>query len=521
MTKVYVPLDASARSVGADEVAEALAKVPGVEVVRNGSRGLLWLEPMIEVATASGRIAYGPVSAADVPSLVASDLLAGGAHALRLGLTDELPYLKRQERLTFARCGIIDPLDLADYEAHGGLRGLDAALRLTPSEIVDVVTRSGLRGRGGAAFPTGVKWKTALETKATQKYVVCNADEGDSGTFSDRMILEGDPFVLIEGMIIAGLAIGATRGFVYLRSEYPDAERLFVRAIAVAEKAGLLGPRVRGTDHAFFLELRRGAGSYVCGEETALLESLEGKRGEVRFRPPVPAVAGLFGKPTALNNVNTFASVPIILDRGADFYRDYGVGRSRGTVAFQLGGNVKHGGLVEKAMGLTLRELIHDFGGGTASGRPVRAVQVGGPLGAYLPASELDTPLDYEALAEKQALLGHGGVVVFDDTVDMAKMARFALEFCAVESCGKCTPCRVGSRRGVELVDNLIKSSRSRTAPAPEPTPARELAILRDLCETMTHASLCALGGLTPYPVESALRHFPEDFGLARNGQQP
>jgi formate dehydrogenase iron-sulfur subunit len=506
MTKVYVPLDASARSVGADAVAAALAKVPGVEIVRNGSRGLLWLEPMVEVATPAGRIAYGPVSAADVPALVEAGLLEGGSHALRLGPTEEIPYLKQQERLTFARCGVIDPLDLADYEAHGGLRGLDAALARTPAEIVEIVTRSGLRGRGGAAFPTGVKWKTALEAPAAQKYVVCNADEGDSGTFSDRMLMEGDPFLLIEGMIIAGLAIGATRGFVYLRSEYPDAERIFLRAIAIARDAGLLGDRVRGKDRAFHLELRRGAGSYVCGEETALLESLEGKRGEVRFRPPMPAVAGLFGMPTALNNVNTFASVPVILDRGPDFYRDYGVGRSRGTVAFQLGGNVKRGGIVEKAMGLTLRELIYEYGGGTASGRPVRAVQVGGPLGAYLPASELDTPLDYEALSEKQALLGHGGVVVFDDTVDMAKMARFALEFCAVESCGKCTPCRIGSRRGVELIDNLLKSNRK----------DRELAILRDLCETMTHASLCALGGLTPYPVESALRHFPEDFGHER-----
>jgi formate dehydrogenase iron-sulfur subunit len=509
MTKVYVPLDASARSVGADAVAAALAKIPGVELVRNGSRGLMWLEPMIEVATPAGRIAYGPVSAGDVPGLVEAGLLEGGAHALRLGPTEEIPYLKQQERLTFARCGLIDPLDLAEYEAHGGLRGLDAALARTPAEIVDIVTRSGLRGRGGAAFPTGVKWKTALEASAAQKYVVCNADEGDSGTFSDRMLMEGDPFVLIEGMIIAGLAIGATRGFVYLRSEYPDAERVFGRAIAIAKEAGLLGDRVRGQDRAFHLELRRGAGSYVCGEETALLESLEGKRGEVRFRPPVPAVSGLFGMPTALNNVNTFASVPIILDRGPDFYRDYGVGRSRGTVAFQLGGNVKRGGIVEKAMGLTLRELIYDYGGGTASGRPVRAVQVGGPLGAYLPESELDTPLDYEALAEKQALLGHGGVVVFDDTVDMAKMARFALEFCALESCGKCTPCRIGSRRGVELIDSLLKSKR-------QGAPNRELGILRDLCDTMTNASLCALGGLTPYPVESALRHFPEDFRVER-----
>ncbi|MFO0668610.1 MAG: NADH-quinone oxidoreductase subunit NuoF [Polyangiaceae bacterium] len=506
MTKVYVPLDATARSVGADDVADALSRVPGLEIVRNGSRGMCWLEPLVEVETARGRVAYGPVSVDDVPGLVAAGFSAGGDHPLRLGLTEEIPYLAKQERLTFARVGLIDPLSLADYEAHGGLRGLAAALTMKPADIVDVVTRSGLRGRGGAAFPTGIKWKTVLDTPADQKYVVVNADEGDSGTFSDRMIMEGDPFVLLEGMIICGLAVGATRGFVYLRSEYPDAERVFSRAIAIAREAGLLGPSIRGSGHAFDVELRRGAGAYVCGEETALLESLEWKRGVVRFRPPVPAVSGLLGKPTALNNVNTFASVPIILDRGADFYRDFGVGKSRGTVAFQLGGNVKRGGLVEMAMGITLRELVEDFGGGTASGRPIRAVQVGGPLGAYLPASELDTPLDYEALAEKNALLGHGGVVVFDDTVDMAKMARFAMEFCAVESCGKCTPCRVGSRRGVELIDKLVRSQRRET----------EVAVLRDLCDTMTQASLCALGGLTAYPVESALRHFPEDFGLPR-----
>lgn len=502
--KVFVPLDSSARSVGADAVAAAIAREPAARVVRQGSRGLMWLEPLVEVETDEGRIAYGPVQAGDVASLLAADMLRGGAHPLRLGRTEDIPYLKRQERLTFARVGIIDPLDLADYEAHGGFRGLRAALSMRGEEIVDVVTRSGLRGRGGAAFPTGIKWKTVLETDASQKYIVCNADEGDSGTFSDRMIMEGDPFVLIEGMIIAGLAVGATRGFVYLRSEYPQAERIFLDAIARAQSQGYLGDSVCGSRSAFHLELRRGAGSYVCGEETALLESLEGKRGVVRYRPPVPAVSGLFGKPTVVNNVNTLASVPIILDRGAEFYRDYGMGRSRGTVAFQLGGNIKRGGIVEKALGLTLRELLYDYGGGSASGRPIRAVQIGGPLGAYLPESEFDTPLEYEALAAKQALLGHGGVVAFDDTVDMAKMARFAMEFCAIESCGKCTPCRIGSRRGVELMDKLQKSARPRT----------EERLLRDLCDTMTHASLCALGGLTAYPVESALRHFPEDFRL-------
>jgi formate dehydrogenase iron-sulfur subunit len=506
-TTVYVPRDAAARSVGADAVAAAIVSEAerrrlAVRVVRNGSRGLLWLEPLVEVATQKGRVAYGPVAASDVPGLYDAGFLEGRPHRLAHGPTAQIPYLARQERVTFARVGLTDPLDIADYEANGGGRGLRAALERAPAAIVDEVTRAGLRGRGGAAFPTGIKWKTVLDTPAAQKYVVCNADEGDSGTFSDRMLIEGDPFLLIEGMTIAGLAVGATRGYVYLRSEYPDAERAFAAALEVARRVGYLGPDILGRGRQFDITLRRGAGSYVCGEETALLESLEGKRGEVRYRPPLPAVAGLFGQPTALNNVVTFASVPGILAGGADAYRDLGMGRSRGTLAFQLAGNIKCGGLVEKAFGVTLGELIHDYGGGTKSGRPVRAVQVGGPLGAFLTARQLDLPLDYEAFAQVGAIVGHGGIVVFDDTVNMADMARYAMEFCAIESCGKCTPCRIGATRGVEVIDRLR---------AGKPGQA---ALLRDLCDTMTNASLCAMGGLTPSPVLSALDQFPEDFGL-------
>ncbi len=514
--RLFVPGDSAALSVGADEVAHALAAETArrgarVDLVRNGSRGMLWLEPLVEVTTPAGRVAYGPVSAADVPGLLDAGLLAGGAHRLRLGLTEELPYLKRQERLTFARIGVTDPLSLSEYEALSGWRGLRAALGLSGAEVVDRVTRSGLRGRGGAGFPTGIKWKTVLDTPADRKYVVCNADEGDSGTFSDRMVMEGDPYLLIEGMTIAGVALGATHGYIYLRSEYPDAERILLAALERAEKAGFLGENVLGSGKAFHLALRRGAGSYVCGEETALLESLEGKPGIVRYRPPVPAVAGLFGKPTALNNVISFASVPVILEKGPDFYRDFGMGRSRGTLPFQLAGNVKRGGLVEKAFGLTLRELIEDYGGGTASGRPVRAVQVGGPLGAFLPVSALDVPLDYEALAAQGGILGHGGVVVFDDTVDMAALARYAMEFCAIESCGKCTPCRIGSTRGVEVIDRLVAGKRRE----------QQVTLLKDLCETMVQASLCALGGMAPYPVLSAIEHFPEDFGLTQKDVAP
>src|SRR5271169_1644741 len=506
--KIYVPGDAAALSVGAEAVAKAMAdqiasRRLDATVVRNGSRGMFWLEPLVEVETPRGRIAYGPVTADEVPGLFDAGFLDGKPHRLHLGVTDEIPYMKRQERLTFARCGVTDPLSLSDYMGHGGYRGLERALKLTPQEIVEEVVNSGLRGRGGAGFPTGIKWRTVLATNADQKYIVCNADEGDSGTYADRMIMEGDPFVLIEGMTIAGFAVGATGGYIYIRSEYPHAFRQLRRAIAIAYKNGYLGHNVAGSGKRFDLEPRMGAGAYICGEETSLLESLEGKRGQIRFKPPLPAIKGLFGQPTVVNNVISLATVPIILDRGAQFYRDFGVGKSRGTLTIQLAGNIKRGGLVEKAFGLTLREAIYDFGGGTASGRPLRAVQVGGPLGAYIPASQFDTPIDYEAFTEIGALLGHGGIVVFDDTVDMAKMARYAFEFCALESCGKCTPCRIGSTRGVETMDRIIRGDDR----------ASNLEVLEDLCHTMKFGSLCALGGFTPYPVMSALTHFPEDFG--------
>jgi formate dehydrogenase iron-sulfur subunit len=509
---VYVPIDASALSLGAEAVAKAIAAETSrrgidVRIVRNGSRGMYWLEPLVEVETADGRVAYGPVQVEDVPSLFDADFLHAGQHALALGPTESIDYLKRQQRLTFARVGVVDPRSLDDYCAHGGYRGLANALRMSSADIVQTVLDSGLRGRGGAAFPAGIKWKTCLDAPADQKYIVCNADEGDSGTFSDRMIMEGDPFVLIEGMTIAGITVGATRGYIYLRVEYPHAQRALLAAIAAAESAGYLGDDVGGSGKAFHLEVRMAGGAYICGEETSLLESLEGKRGQVRFKPPLPAIQGLFGKPTVINNVVTLASAPIILDQGAGYYRDYGTGKSRGTLPIQLAGNLKRTGLVELAFGATLRELIDDFGGGTASGRPVRAVQVGGPLGAYIPASQLDTPMDYEAFAAIGGMLGHGGVVVFDDTVDMAAQARYAMEFCAIESCGKCTPCRIGSTRGVEVIDRLLAGNAIERE--------RNEMLLRDLCQTMIAGSLCALGGMAPFPVLSALDHFHEDFAGA------
>ncbi len=516
--RVFVPCDSAALAVGADEVAATLAAVcarrgVAVDIVRNGSRGMFWLEPMVEVATPAGRVAYGPVHADDIAALLDAGLLDGGPHALCHGLTEHMPYLARQERLTFARMGVIDPLSLADYEVHGGWAGLRRALTLDGAGVVQEVLDSGLRGRGGAAFPAGIKWRTVLQAPAAQKYVVCNADEGDSGTYSDRMTMEGDPYLLIEGLAIAAVAVGATRGFIYVRAEYPHAIATLNEAIARASAAGFLGERVCGSGHALHLEVRKAAGSYVCGEETAMLESLGGRRGIVRAKPPLPAVAGLFGQPTLIHNVISLASVPVILARGAAFYRDFGMGRSRGTLPFQLAGNIRHGGLVEKAFGLTLRALLHDFGGGTRSGRPIKAVQVGGPLGAYVPESQWDVPLDYEAYTAMGATLGHGGIVVHDDTADMAQLARYAMEFCAIESCGKCTPCRIGSTRGVEVIDRITSH------PGGQPQQQAQVHLLRDLCDTLLHGSLCAMGGMTPYPVLSALDHYPADFGITAESQ--
>jgi len=505
--RVFIPRDAGAVAVGADDVAAAVAATARarsieVDLVRTGSRGLYWLEPMVEVATAAGRVAYGPVMAADAAGLLEAALI-DSTHPLRLGLVDDIPWLKRQTRLTFARCGVIDPRSLEDYRVHGGCRGIERAVALGAAATVEELVQSGLRGRGGAGFPTGIKWRTVAQTAAPQKYIVCNADEGDSGTFADRMIMAGDPFALIEGMAIAGFATGASKGYVYIRSEYPHAIAAMTAACSAARRGGLLGRGVAGSAHDFDIEVRVGAGAYVCGEETSLLESIEGKRGVVRAKPPLPAHRGLFGKPTVINNVLSLATAPVILEKGAGFYQHFGVGKSRGTMPIQLAGNVKHGGLFETAFGVTLGELVDDIGAGTLTGRPVRAVQVGGPLGAYFPRALFDTPFDYEAFAARDGLIGHGGIVVFDDSVDMAKQARFAMEFCAIESCGKCTPCRIGSTRGVETIDRIMRGENR----------AANLDVLADLCNTMKFGSLCALGGFTPYPVMSALTHFPDDFG--------
>jgi formate dehydrogenase iron-sulfur subunit len=508
--RIFVPRDAAALAVGADEVAVAIADAArnagiAVEITRTGSRGMVWLEPLVEVERGGGvRHGFGPLEAGDVEALVAAGFFTGGAaeHAKALGPVEEIDFFKRQTRLTFARCGVIDPLSLEAYRAHGGYKGLERALSLGADGIIDEMTKSGLRGRGGAGFPTGIKWKSAADAPGLRKYIVCNADEGDSGTFADRMIMEGDPFLLIEGMTIAGLAVGATKGFIYVRSEYPHAIATLNAAIATARGARLLGARVADSAHAFDIEVRVGAGAYVCGEETALLESIEGKRGLVRAKPPLPVHKGLFGCPTVINNVLSLVAAPFILSQGAKAYADFGTGRSRGTMPIQLAGNVKHGGLFETAFGITLGELVDTIGGGTATGRAVRSVQVGGPLGAYFPRALFGTPFDYEAFTAAGGLIGHGGVVVFDDTVNMAKQARFAFEFCAHESCGKCTPCRIGSARGVETIEKIIAGD----------SVDANISLVKDLCNTMKFGSLCALGGFTPYPVLSAITHFAEDF---------
>jgi formate dehydrogenase iron-sulfur subunit len=514
-TKLFVPRETAALSMGADEVVDAIRDLAGksdsnIEIVRNGSRGMSWLEPLVEVQVGDDRIAYGPVSPEDVAGLFTAGFLQGGKHDLALGKTEDIPYLKKQQRWSFRRCGITDPLSIDDYRAHGGFDGLSRALELGAAKTLSEVSESGLRGRGGAGFPTGIKWKTVADAQGDQKYIACNADEGDSGTFSDRILMESDPFTLIEGMLIAGFTVGASHGYIYLRSEYPLARSILENALSTARTEGWLGENIQDSGFDFDIELHIGGGSYVCGEETAMLESLEGKAGLIRYKPPLPALEGLFGKPTVVNNVVTLGSIPEIVRLGGKAYAAHGLNRSQGTLAFQLAGNVKRGGLVELAFGATLRELIEDFGGGTYSGRPVHAVQVGGPLGAYFPASLLDTPMDYEAFSALDGMLGHGGIVVFDDTVDMAAQARFAMEFCAIESCGKCTPCRIGSVRGVEVIDR-ITANEDRDV---------NLELLDELCATMIDGSLCAMGGLTPYPVRSAIKYFAEDFGSTAGASQ-
>ena len=503
--KIFIPKDTSAVAVGADDVALALShtrETLKAEICRNGSRGAFWLEPLVEVELATGRHAFGPVEVEDVPELLAC--LAGRLedHPKYLGLAADIPWLANQERVTFARAGLGDPTCIHTYRKLSGFSGLEKSATLAPQEIVTQILDSGLRGRGGAAFPTGIKWQTVLDTPSDQKYIVCNADEGDSGTFADRLLMEADPFQLIEGMVIAGAAVGATLGYIYLRSEYPLAHQQLLLALDVARREGYLGKNILNSGRDFEIELRLGAGAYICGEETSLLSSLEGRRGLVRAKPPLPAKEGLFGKPTVVNNVLTLAAVTTIMSKGSEYYASLGTGRSLGTLTVQLAGNVAKGGLVEIPFGLKLSDVLKDYAGGTFSGRSMYAIQVGGPLGAYLDSTRWDTPMEYEEFAKVGGMLGHGGVVIFDDSADMLAQASFAMEFCAHESCGKCTPCRIGAVRGAEVIEKIRKGDRVN----------ENLILLEDLCETMESGSLCAMGGLTPGPVRSALKYF--DFSV-------
>ncbi len=506
MTCVRISDDSLAKACGADELAAAFEQA-GATVERVSSWGMHWLEPLVDI---DGQ-GFGPAAMDDVAPIL------NGTSDKGIGTIAEHPFIAPQQRLTFARAGKTRPTSLEDYEASGGWAGLYRARDIGAEQVLSEVTQSGLRGRGGAGFPAGIKWQTVAKAAGPEKFIVCNADEGDSGTFADRMLMEGDPFALVEGMAIAAFAVGAGHGFIYLRSEYPDAIAKMNQAIALS--APILAP--------FTVEVRVGAGAYVCGEETSLLNSLEGKRGEVRAKPPLPALEGAFGKPTVVNNVLTLAAIPHILSEGgAALYESLGIERSKGTMPIQLAGNIKYGGLYETAFGMTLGQLVNQIGGGTASGQPVKAVQVSGPLGAYLPPDQFDIQFDYEAYSAADALIGHGGITVFDDTADMKAMARFAFDFCAAESCGKCTPCRIGAVRGAELIDRIstgVGREPDRLEMAPQmhnstkqPRSASEqMQLLEDLCEVMRDGSLCALGGFTPYPVMSAIKHWPEDFGIA------
>lgn len=501
ISKIFIPNDSSSLSVGSEETFLAFSdqlKNESIEIVRTGSRGLFWLEPLVEFETEFGRVGFKNVSYQEVEKI----LLELENHKKYIGLVEEIDFLKKQERVTFANCGKYDPLSIDDYIKNGGLSGLKKALKFHQSQLIEVITKSGLRGRGGAGFPTGVKFKTVLDAEAEKKYIVCNADEGDSGTYADRMLMEGDPLLLIEGMVIAGITVGAKKGYIYLRSEYPEAFKKLKQAITIAKKENIIGSNIFGSNKSFELEVRLGAGAYICGEETALLESLEGKRGQIRSKPPLPAYEGLFGFPTAVNNVVTLATIPIIISKGFNFYSSLGARKSRGTLTIQLTGNIKNGGLIEVPFGIKLSEVLYDYGMGTITGRPIKAVQVGGPLGAYWSEKLFDTPLDYETFQENGGMIGHGGIVVFDDHIDLRFQAKFAMEFCSFESCGKCTPCRIGSIRGKEILDKIIFGDNVKN----------NIKLLMDLCDVMEHGSLCAFGGLIPVPVKSAIENFKEDF---------
>ena len=487
--RLYLSNDTSSIAAGAQRLAEAWQSRPDIELVRTSSRGAFFLEPMVERDSPEGRVAWCHVTLDDLPKILA------GTGAIPVAA---LPFLSKQTRHTFATFGVTEPLSPEAYQAHGGCAGLCAARQLSPSAIIEEIKMSRLRGRGGAAFPVWKKWDVAATTPADRKYVVANADEGDAGTYCDRMVMDGDPFRLIEGMLICARAIGAEAGYIYCRQEYPAATASLHAAILAADAAGWL----ESDGRRFSIEVVSGAGSYVCGEETALLESLEGRRGVVRARPPHTAQSGLYGRPTIVSNVLTFATIPNILARGGAWHASLGTEGSRGTIALQLGGRVKQPGLIEVPFGRTLREVLDQFGQGMADGARLKAVQVGGPLGSLFTDAQLDIPICFDAFANADAILGHGGIVVFDDETDMLELSRHLMAFVADESCGKCVPCRIGSLRAREILEAIQRGQAT----------AAELALLTELGDTMKATSLCGLGSRAPYPVLSALEQFPVEF---------
>jgi formate dehydrogenase iron-sulfur subunit len=489
-SRIYISEDTSARSVGAERLVQVWAKEPRIEIVRTSSRGAFYLEPLVEADGERGRLGWPHPTVCDLPQILCGK---GGT------LINDIAFLAKQTRATFANFGVTRPLSLEDYQIYGGFKGLNVAERLTPQEIVDEIKVSQLRGRGGAAFPVWRKWQAAKDTASDAKYIVVNADEGDAGTYCDRMIMEGEPFRLLEGILIAARAIGASKGYIYCRYEYPAAVRALRAAIEILTRANYFR---QDALVPFELEVFVGGGSYVCGEETALLQSLEGKRGMVQAKPPYPAVSGLYGKPTLVSNVLTFATIPTILARGGEWHASLGTEHSKGTIALQIGGRVKQAGLIEVPFGLTLEEVIEEFGGGMAPGARFKAVQVGGPLGSLFTKAGLKTRICYDAFTREGAILGHGGIVVFDQETDMVELTRHYMAFTADESCGKCTPCRVGSVRAREILDGIAQG---RGRPG-------DLELLADLGDTMKQTSLCALGARAPYPVLTAIELFKKEF---------
>ena len=506
---VKVGLATCGVAAGGREVYDALsAKLDGrglnVELKQTGCMGMCYNEVQVEVSSPQGeRVFYGRVTPEKVDRIVKEHLIGGQPVAEWVIPDEEIDnLLAKQERIVLRNCGIIDPESIDDYIAVDGYKAIEKVMGGSPQEVIDEVTKSGLRGRGGAGFPTGVKWGFARKSPGGQKYIICNADEGDPGAFMDRSVLESDPHSILEGMLIGAYAIGASEGYIYVRAEYPLAIQRLEIALTQARERGFIGENILGSNFDFDIKIRQGAGAFVCGEETALIMSIEGKRGMPRFRPPFPAHSGLWGKPTNINNVETFANIAWIILHGADAYNKYGTEKSKGTKVFALAGKVARGGLVEVPMGITLREIVFDIGGGTSSGLEFKAIQIGGPSGGIIPASLADTPVDYDSVTKTGAIMGSGGLIVMDEAACMIDVAKFFLDFTQNESCGKCTFCRIGTLRMFEILKRITEGN------------GREgdVELLEELAENVKRASLCGLGQTAPNPVLTTIRYFRDEY---------